>query len=132
MKALSGKAREVMDLLVKGVHTGGHRVIDNSEGAYMAVHVEKLYLTEQGALYSVAHYFEQNGDLMRDPDMEFMKIGNEYYPVYFRQDGGIALEQEAVVYGPGGKIERYYPKVQADLAAFADRWMRNIKEQQEL
>jgi len=47
MKALSGKAREVMDLLTKGLHTGGHRVIDNSEGAYMAVHVEKLRLTEQ-------------------------------------------------------------------------------------
>jgi len=132
MKALSGKAREVMDLLTKGLHTGGHRVIDNSEGAYMAVHVEKLRLTEQGALYSVAHYFEQNGDLMRDPDMEFMKIGDDYYPVYFRQDGGIALEQEAVVYGPGGKIERYHPKLQADLATFADRWMRNIKEQQKL
>jgi len=132
MKALSGKAREVMDLLTKGLHTRGHRVIDNSDGAYMAVHVEKLYLTEQGALYSVAHYFEQNGDLMRDPDMEFMKIGNEYYPVYFRQDGGIALEQEAVVYGPGGKIERYNPKVQAELATFADQWMRNIKEQQKL
>jgi len=132
MKALSGKAREVMDLLTKGLHVEGHRVFDNAKGAYMAVHVEKLRLTEQEALYSVAHYFEQNGDLMRDPDMEFMKIGDDYYPVYFRQDGGIALEQEAVVYGPGGKIERYYPKLQADLAEFADRWMRNIKEQQKI
>jgi len=132
MKALSGKAREVMDLLTKGIHVGGHRVIDNAQGAYMAVHVEKLYLTAEGALYSVAHYYKQNGDLMRDPDMEFMKIGDDYYPVYFRQDGGIALEQEAVVYGPGGKIERCDQKVQADLATFADRWLRNIKEQQNL
>ncbi len=132
MKALSGKAREVMDLLTKGLEAGGHRVIDNTKGACMAVHVEKLYLTEQGARYSVAHYFKQNGDLMRDPDMEFMKIGDDYYPVYFRQDGGIPCEQEAVVYGTGGKIERYDPKVQADLAVFADRWMRNIKEQQNL
>lgn len=132
MKALSGKAREVMDLLTRGLEVGGHRVIDNAQSAYMAVHVEKLYLTEEGALYSVAHYYKQNGDLMRDPDMEFMKIGDDYYPVYFRQDGGIACEQEAVVYGPDGKIERHDPKVQADLAIFANQWMKNIKEQQNL
>ena len=40
MKALSGKAREVMDLLTKGLHVEGHRVFDNAKGAYMAVHVE--------------------------------------------------------------------------------------------
>ena len=132
MKALSVKAREVMDLLTKGLHVEGHHVFDNAKGAYMAVHVEKLRLTEQGALYSVAHYFEQNGDLMRDPDMEFLKIGDDYYPVYFRQDGGLACEQEAVVYGPGGRIDGYKPKMQADMAVFANQWMKNIKEQQKI
>ena len=132
MKALSGRAREVMNLLTEGLRVERHRVIDNAKGAYMAVHVEKLRLTEQGILFSVAHYYEQNGDLMRDPDMEFLKVGDDYYPVYMRQDGGGAYEREAVVYGKDGKIERYYPRMQADLAFFANQWMKNIKEQQKL
>jgi len=132
MKALSGRAREVMNLLTEGLRVERHRVIDNAKGAYMAVHVEKLRLTEQGTLFSVTHYYEQNGDLMRDPDMEFLKVGDDYYPTYMRQDGGGAYEREAVVYGEDGKIERYYPRMQADLAFFANQWMKNIKEQQKL
>lgn len=132
MKALDTKARAVMEILIEGLQIGGHRVIDNAKGAFMAVHIEKLRETEQGTLFSVAHYYEQNGDLMRDPDMEFLKVGVDFYPVYFRQDGGGARETEAAVYDSDGKIESYDLKVQAKLASFADQWMRNIKEQQNL
>jgi len=132
MKALSGKAKEVMNLLTEGLQMEGHRVIDNTKGAFMAVHIEKLRQTVQGTLFSVAHYFDQYGDLMRDPDMEFLKVGDDYYPVYFRQDCGGTYEREAVIYGDDGRIERYRPKVQGDLAFFANQWMKNIKEQQRL
>ena len=47
------------------------RKIENSK-AFMPVHLQKLRACEHGVFYSMTHYYEQNGDLMRDPDMEFI------------------------------------------------------------
>ena len=46
----------------------------------MALHVEYLHeVPPYGPLYSVAHYYEHNGDMMRDPDMEFLKSHDGYF-----------------------------------------------------
>jgi hypothetical protein len=132
MKPINQKACKVMDKLTEGMDTiGDHRKIDNTKGAFMAVHVEFLDNCNLGQIYSISHYFEMNSDMMRDPDMEFIKSGDgEYYPISFWQDAPV-VRNEVVVW-KDGEITGWMGKEQAELAAFANTWMKNIKEQQGL
>jgi len=134
MKCLNKQSRVVMDKLIEGLtEENSHKKIDNTQKAFMPVVVELLRDCELGKIYSVTHYYEQNGDAMRDPDMEFIKAKDEnYYPIYFRQDGVPGLEQEVLIYNDQGRIAQYRPKLMNDLAKFGNMWMRNIKEQQGL
>lgn len=132
MKAINQRAKKVMDTLTENMEgTDGHRKIDNTKGTFMVVHVERMNKCSLGQIYSIAHYFEQNGDLMRDPDMEFIKGGDsEYYPISFWQDAP-PLRDEAVVW-KDGEIMGYREQQQMRLVTFANTWMKNIEEQQRL
>jgi hypothetical protein len=129
MKAVSQKAQTVLRYLGEQAEANGGNIrIDNTEGAYMPVVVE--WIGENRL--SVAHYGEQNGDAMRDPDMVFWRspLGN-WYPVSYRNDYA-GIDREAVLEWDDGKPVRYYSKEQAGQAAFAGLWMNNIKQQQSL
>jgi hypothetical protein len=61
----------------------------------MAVIVEEVGGAEIGeiigTLYSVAHYYQQHDDLMRDPEMVFFKgPDGRYYPIMYQQAGNIS------------------------------------------
>ena len=65
---------------------GSHAKINNNP-ACMPVVIEKVgRLPGYGEIISIAHYGEQSGDLMADPEMEFTIIGGDYYPISFRND----------------------------------------------
>lgn len=135
MKYLTKEATKVMDTLT-GLARDGHVKIDKNPGSFMAVVVEKLYDLDSGVVYSVSHYYEQNGDLMSDPDITFLKVAtpdkNFYFPLTYRQDS-LGIDRELVAYDESGrKIIGCFNKVQADTAAFCSVWMRNIKNQQKL
>ena len=131
MNHLSKQATRVMHVLTRQLSELGHsQVMDNAPSAFMAVHVERVAAKDPGPVFSVAHYYEQNGDLMRDPDMEFLRGADRgYYPISFWQDGAPTLRREAVEWA-GDTIRGYRPRMQADLAAFANQWLANIKQQQ--
>jgi hypothetical protein len=87
-------------------------------------------------LVSVAHYYEQNGDLMADPDLVFevnpaedgplsWKTG-EWGPVSFTQHSTGTYQEAVVVHD--GKV-MVAPKLIASLKSFARMWDRNIKAQ---
>jgi hypothetical protein len=81
-----------------------------------------------GVLLSVMHWFEQNGDLMRDPDVEIeiMPDSGEWLPVSYRQDSlGIFQEAVAVV---DGEV-RVNAKLVRDLRSFLVSWDRNVGDQ---
>ena len=118
-----------MDTLTEGLNVGDARKIDNS--VFMPVYIKHIGLTDRGPLFSIAHYYKQNGDLMKDPDMVFLKMNTKYYPVSFQQDGGAGFYQEAVVIKQN-RVTGYRPPILDELVSFANGWMRNIKEQQEL
>ena len=122
-----------MDVLIEGLDndTNDHKKIDNTKGIFMPVHVEYVGKCDMGQVFSITHYYEQNGDLMRDPDMEFIKGGDgEYYPISFWQDAPLKRD-DAVEWGDD-EITLINPKMQAALASFANTWMKNIKVQQGL
>lgn len=133
MKAISHRAKKVMDLLTYYISgANDSKKVDNTKGTFMPVHVEHVVTCKLGAIYSVAHYYKQNGDCMRDPDMEFLKgADGEYYPISFWQDAP-PVRDEPVEWGADGEIVGYNAQKQAVLVPFANTWMRNIKEQQGL
>lgn len=130
MKAISKNATKVMDKLTEGLDSeDSHRRIDN-DPSFMAVVVEWVGSVALGPLFSIAHYGEQNGDLMRDPDVVFVKGPDGlYYPVSYRNDY-LGLDQTAIEFDDQTTVEGYRPKLQASIARFVGDWMRNIKLQQ--
>ena len=128
MKALNKTAERIFRKLIADPEP--HK-IDNGGESIMAVHVERIRTVDLGPIYSVAHYYEQNGDLICDPDMTFLVASTDdaVYPLTFEQGG--LLYQDAIEWDEG-RIKGYRPKMQADMTSFANGWMRNIKEQQRL
>ena len=133
MKKLNRTACNILNYLTQGLDKpGDHMKKDESPGAFMAVHVEHIGSCNLGPKFSVAHYYEQNSDLMKDPDMVFIRgKDGEYYPIEFQQDN-IAFFQRAVSYDDDEKIDRYHPLIQADMVKFANQWMVNIAMQQHI
>lgn len=114
------------------------KIIDNKPGTYMAVHAEWLGKINFGDMFSIAHYYEQQGDMMRDPDVVLVRIPDarggegEYYPVSFRQDSTGTFWEHLVFDENTGMPSRVSMKGMKDLASFMTTWMRNIKEQQRI
>ena len=71
--------------------------------------------------YSIAHYYEQNGDLMRDPEVTFTidQERRSIHPTSYLQDNmGIYYETAKVT-----------PEKEADLEVFLSQWFTNIRQQ---
>jgi len=123
-----------MDALTDGVNNYDQaRIIQNNPSkSIMAVHIEMISKNSQGPVFSVAHYYEQNGDLMKDPDMTFLRgADGEYYPLSYQQDG-LGIYQDVIEWDDHGNIKGFRPKMQADMVSFANDWMENIRDQQML
>jgi len=80
---------------------------------------------------SVAHYGEQNADLMRDPEMLFEIVERdgvrELWPFYFRNDY-VGIEHWSR-FRVGEDEVMCLPRRTRDMETFASLWDRNLKEQ---
>ena len=132
MQTLDSTSTSTLNKMVSMLEDG-YIKIDNTGSSFMPVSVEAIFENEKYMILSVAHYFEQNGDLMADPEMLFIyaKAMKTYIPSYFKQDGFMGSEQESVIM-ENGEIKGYKAKMQADHTSFANQWLRNIKQQQNL
>jgi hypothetical protein len=127
LKTLTNKATEVFNKLINANTT---KIQNNN--TFMAVHIEEIATCSHGKIWSLAHYYEQNGDLMADPEMTFLVKNNhlEIYPLSYTLHS-LGIYNDAVIFD-NGEPKQYYRKMQADLAVFANMWLKNIKDQQEL
>jgi hypothetical protein len=137
--AHSPKRRYIMSVFEKN-HTAFTKIGIIKEGAicegrfksegYMDLVVETLPMLDrfngQNSLaFSMAHYFEQNGDLCSDPEMVVF-----YYPelnmveAYSFQQAIPPIYQE--VFPEPGKV---YPRLKRELNSFLSQWLRNLKSQ---
>lgn len=113
----------------------GEQYVKLEAKGFMDLHVNRLnadYVAGKLArgtrwnYYSLAHYYNQNGDMVPDPDMVVrvdpeMKMAEVWsYQDSFRYDQ-VYIEQE-------GKV-MVYPKLKKDLNHFMKQWLRNIKQQ---
>lgn len=100
---------------------------------YMPLSVEDIGQSAEGnRLVSICHYGEQNGDMMRDPDMVF-----EFHqwpdalaaePLSFRNDY-MGILNEVYRYDDAGKKTHVNTKLKQELRHFANFWFKNLKEQ---
>ena len=136
MKPLDRQSEAIFRKLTNGLaQVGDCRRIDGS------IVVEVIGRTKLGPLVSIAHFDENpNGDQVRDMGVVFL-ISNikaitgdlvqdtdEYiYPISCRQG---SWDQESVVINNGRWNVRQ--KLQTNICRFADQWMLELSEQQDL
>ena len=81
---------------------------------------------------SVAHYAEQNGDAMRDPEITFLVVpsaeGTTWTPLTFENSYLGAYQMVAEVTKEGLIVVKQ-SRAMNDLRDFANQWDRNLKEQ---
>ena len=130
LRAVSRSARTILEQLVAGPdERGAHKKIDKTGGAFMPVCVERVEETQHGPVFSVAHYYEQAGDLVPDPDVTLLRAADgEFYPLSYQS--ALAYRRSVELGADGGvRVNRAQ---QIDLAHFVGGWLRNIKSQQGL
>jgi len=131
VKCLNRRNRETMERLTEGLadpsgEGESSRTIDRGGAGIMAVHVERIGKSR----YSVAHYYKSNGDLVADPDVEFVHLNGEWIPVAIQEPiGGYRV---AVQCDASGNPVRWSLREQADLARFSNTLIANIREQQRI
>ena len=100
---------------------------------YMPLSVENIGQSAEGnRLIAICHYGEQNGDLMRDPEMVF-EIHTAAgvaaaEPLSFRNDY-MGMMQEIYRYDDSGKKTHVNARLKQDLKSFARTWFQNLKDQ---
>ena len=132
MRAINQKATAVFKQMTEDMTTVcSHRRIDNSNGTFMAAVVECINKCDWGLIFSIAHYYDQNGDRCSDPEMTFLQgADGNIYPLSFQQGG--MIYQESVIFGDDGNPAKINQRLQKDHAVFAGQWFENIKYQQGL
>ena len=131
MRSLNKLSSRIFSNLVKGLGEVGDSKRVAANDSFMAVVVECIGLHAKGRVFSIAHYGEQNGDLMRDPDVTFL-LGRDgkVHPLSYLNDY-VGIEEVAVEFGEGGKL-RVVDRKLHELVEFCNGWMKSINEQQEL
>ena len=124
MHALNAASKLIIEKLIT-LLDDGYLKLDNVPGTYMPLVMEKV-TDEPGftAVYSLAHYGEQSGDLMADPEMTFGESEHEFYPLSFRNDY-VGVYQNVFA-------EKVNIKLQHELVEFANKWLHEITCQQKL
>lgn len=86
---------------------------------------ERLVIERHGSMISVAHYYEQNGDLIPDPDVEL------HYPTWvptaITQCIGFVVRREKFI----EREDKTYvdTRFHKEVSSFLTMWARNIKAQ---
>ena len=136
MKHTSKTATKTLEKLRSAAGPAGYASL--TAPGFMPLHVEMIDQREPltGAtleLWAISHTYEQNGDLMRDPEVVFLRVEGlnlddpSWYPVEYRQDPQI-LHTLAEL-GRDMLPVSFIPKAQADVAAFVTTWARNLEQQ---
>jgi hypothetical protein len=112
---------------------GGVQAVRITVRGYLPLSVEEIGSSGDGhRLVSLCHYGEQNGDLMRDPDIVFLfhklSDGTAAEPVSFRNDY-LGLSQEVYRYDEAGRRTHVLPALKQDLQGFARAWFATLRDQ---
>jgi hypothetical protein len=140
MKKINEQATQIFCGLLKKLNSRQHLQLV-SDG-FMPLIMERLEENistpwSLATTYSLAHYYEQNGDLMRDPEMVFIVVDNRFdekdmqaigiYPQTFQQDNLGLYEESARI--ENGELTKYIKVWQSAHTSFANIWLKNLQQQ---
>jgi len=130
MQMLNKRATEIFRELTKGLQDPGDcRIVGEAGGVFMTAHVEYTGNYLGHPIFSICHYFKQNGDMCCDPDMTFLCSVKGILPMSFEQAiPPIYQVSVRIVDGAMHSNEA----LQAEHCRFADQWLANIAQQQNL
>jgi hypothetical protein len=127
MQTVSKRAAAILNTLTADMEVGQSRQIGAKGDTYMPVHVGRL--TENR--FSVAHYFEQNGDLMSDPDIEYHRFETGDWAPVNHTLSSLGVFRRALEFNDAGEVTGIWRRTLKDLCSFTTVWMSNIKSQQD-
>jgi hypothetical protein len=112
---------------------GNARAVRITVPSYMPLSIEDIGLSPDGhRLVSLCHYGEQNGDLMRDPDLVFMFTdlpdGAAAEPVSYRNDY-LGIVQDVYRHHEAGRRTHVVPSLKQELQEFARAWFATLRDQ---
>lgn len=127
MKTYQHFATVLADLL------GNDTAVCLTVNGYMPLSVEHIGQSAEGnRLIAISHTGDQNGDLMRDPEMVFeihtYTSPDMAEPLSFRNDY-MGTMQEIYRYDDSGKKTHVNARLKQDLKSFARTWFNNLKDQ---
>lgn len=86
-----------------------------------------LIVEKHGEQIVVAHYYEQNGDMVPDPDVEFVDLGgDDWLPVAIQHSTGRYCRTAEKSAAGNWLVAK---GAMADLRSFLKMWARNLKSQ---
>ena len=98
-----------------------------SEG-FMDLSIDILSSDEDVMIFSMAHNFIQNGDVMADPDMEIKLFKKaEAIEALTFQNSSLGIYQEVYGFVDDNKMVR--TKLKVELNRFLRTWLTNLKNQ---
>ena len=132
MKPLEKQSAHCFLLLADGIlEPGDHRRFGDGKNGFMPLSVECVDCCPQGRIISLAHYGELNGDLMCDPEMTFLlRSDGQVLPLTYRNDY-VGVDQVAARLDEASNWQTNIG-LQHQLVSFAQEWLRNVAEQQDL
>ena len=158
MKHVAGKANVILNRIFGEMDSDSnqHRKFESGHSAMMPLVAEVIMGLEHSTKYdpskeetyvdfvSLAHYYEQNGDLMRDPEVVMQRVKNPvpesatgedqylFFPAVFQQDN-LGFYQQLIKYEEGSNAFNVYVKnkLQAELTEFVENWVANAAEKYE-
>lgn len=136
MKKINQKATKVFNKLIELMDGKDYLKLDNSDGSFMPLSIERLstgisFGPIQIDIFSLTHYFKQNGDLVPDPDMSFavsQSNKNSIWALSYQDQFGY---QEGV-FQDSNSVWKINKHIQRDHTSFASMWLQNIKQQQNI
>ena len=123
----SSKMKEVVNEILKNAEALSELRPDQNfalkitNPGYMTLSIER-----HATRVTVTHYFESNGDLVPDPDMEFMILpSGNWIPAAIQHSNGVY--QRAAEQNENGL--QIYPRAFISQVEFANDWARNLISQ---
>ena len=118
----------ILPFLEAAENNDGHARFESS--GFEPLSVEKLYYGDHfgNPVYSMMHWYTQNGDLMRDPDITFSvdRENHRILPLTYQMDA-LGQYQEVFIQREGKTL--YSRRLMVDLDRFLWQWLKNIQEQ---
>jgi hypothetical protein len=80
-------------------------------------------------LIAISHYYEENGDLIPDPDVQiWIAPDGNYYPIAYQNNFG--YRRYAELENNNTSWSRADLRGQAELASFCNQWSTNLRNQE--